>query len=54
MAKRGISALSVGERIEITHRATTRDNFASGAVRAARWVAGQNPGVYDMGDVLGL
>jgi 4-hydroxy-tetrahydrodipicolinate reductase len=43
-----------GERIEITHRATTRDNFASGAVRAARWVVGKEPGVYGMSDVLGL
>ena len=43
-----------GERIEITHRAMTRDNFASGALRAARWVAGQGPGLYDMADVLGL
>jgi 4-hydroxy-tetrahydrodipicolinate reductase len=43
-----------GERIEITHRAATRDNFASGAVRATRWLAGKKPGVYDMRDVLGL
>lgn len=43
-----------GERIEITHRATTRDNFAAGATRAARWVIGQKPGVYDMSDVLGI
>lgn len=44
----------MGERIEITHRASTRDNFASGAIRAASWVVGQNPGLYDMADVLGL
>ncbi|MBT4095959.1 MAG: 4-hydroxy-tetrahydrodipicolinate reductase, partial [Nitrospinaceae bacterium] len=43
-----------GERIEITHRATTRDNFAAGAIRAARWVSGQKPGVYEMRDVLGI
>lgn len=43
-----------GERIEITHRATSRKNFAQGAVRAAQWVTGRLPGVYDMGDVLGL
>ena len=43
-----------GERIEITHRASTRDNFAAGAVRAARWAAGQEPGLYDMSHVLGL
>jgi len=43
-----------GERIEITHRATSRDNFASGALRAARYVAGRSPGLYGMNDVLGL
>lgn len=44
----------VGERIEITHRAHSRDNFARGAVRAAIWVSNQKPGMYDMMDVLGL
>jgi 4-hydroxy-tetrahydrodipicolinate reductase len=44
----------MGERIEITHRAHTRDTFAQGAVRAAQWVVDQKPGLYDMGDVLGL
>jgi 4-hydroxy-tetrahydrodipicolinate reductase len=44
----------MGERIEITHRAHSRDTFARGALRAARWVVGQPPGVYDMHDVLGL
>ncbi|MEK6561224.1 MAG: 4-hydroxy-tetrahydrodipicolinate reductase [Nitrospirota bacterium] len=43
-----------GERIEITHRAQSRDNFARGAVRAAMWVVKQKPGMYDMLDVLGL
>jgi 4-hydroxy-tetrahydrodipicolinate reductase len=43
-----------GERIELTHRATSREQFARGAVRAARWVAGRAPGLYDMFDVLGL
>ncbi len=52
-----------GERVEITHRATSRDTFAIGAVRAALWVAGGGPngggqrreaGLYDMRDVLGL
>jgi 4-hydroxy-tetrahydrodipicolinate reductase len=43
-----------GERIELTHRATSRDQFARGAVRAAQWVVGQPPGVYDMAAVLGL
>ncbi|MEJ5300327.1 MAG: 4-hydroxy-tetrahydrodipicolinate reductase [Thermodesulforhabdaceae bacterium] len=45
---------SLGERIEITHRAHSRDNFARGALKAARWIVNQNPGVYDMHDVLGL
>jgi len=43
-----------GERLEITHRATSRDQFARGAVRAAQWIAGKPPGLYDMADVLGL
>lgn len=45
---------SLGERIEITHRAHSRDNFARGALRAARWVVGKAPGLYDMQNVLGL
>ena len=46
--------LGHGDHIEITHRATTRDTFAVGAVRAALWVAGCQPGLYDMRNVLGL
>jgi 4-hydroxy-tetrahydrodipicolinate reductase len=58
--------LGTGDRIEITHRATSRDTFAHGAVRAALWVAGRpagdaadgvprrKPGLYDMRDVLDL
>jgi len=46
--------LADGERLELTHRATSRENFARGAVRAARWLAGKKPGFYDMQDVLGL
>jgi 4-hydroxy-tetrahydrodipicolinate reductase len=44
----------IGERLEIIHRAHSRDNFARGAVRAALWVVKQPPGLYDMQDVLGL
>ncbi len=44
----------IGERIEITHRASSRDTFAAGALRAALWVYGKSPGKYDMLDVLGL
>lgn len=43
-----------GERIEITHKATSRMTFATGAIRAACWVANQSAGLYDMQDVLGL
>ncbi|ABC83832.1 4-hydroxy-tetrahydrodipicolinate reductase [Anaeromyxobacter dehalogenans] len=43
-----------GERVEITHRATSREQFARGAARAAAWLPGKAPGVYDMADVLGL
>ncbi len=43
-----------GERIELTHRAHSRDTFAAGAVRAAKWIIGKKPGMYDMQDVLGL
>ena len=43
-----------GERLEITHKATSRMTFASGAVRAALWLQGKQNGLYDMQDVLGL
>ncbi|MDT8441600.1 MAG: 4-hydroxy-tetrahydrodipicolinate reductase [Desulfuromonadales bacterium] len=46
--------IGMGERIELTHRAMSRDMFARGAVRAAAWLAGKTPGLYDMQDVLGL
>ncbi|MCK9275346.1 MAG: 4-hydroxy-tetrahydrodipicolinate reductase [Syntrophales bacterium] len=43
-----------GERLEFIHRAHSRDNFARGAIRAALWIVQQEPGLYDMQDVLGL
>jgi 4-hydroxy-tetrahydrodipicolinate reductase len=46
--------IGMGERIELTHRAMSRDMFARGAVRAAGWLAGKEVGLYDMQDVLGL
>ncbi len=46
--------VGMGERIELTHRAMSRDMFARGAVRAAGWLAGKPAGLYDMQDVLGL
>jgi 4-hydroxy-tetrahydrodipicolinate reductase len=45
---------NVGERVELTHKASSRDTFANGALRAAQWVVKQKPGLYDMQDVLGL
>ena len=46
--------LGLGDRVEITHRASSRETFAKGAVRAALWLKGRSAGVYDMRDVLGL
>ncbi len=43
-----------GERVELTHKASSRETFANGALRAAQWVLSQKPGLYDMQDVLGL
>ena len=45
---------TAGERVELTHKASSRDTFANGALRAAVWVDGRSPGLYDMQDVLGL
>jgi 4-hydroxy-tetrahydrodipicolinate reductase len=44
----------IGERIELTHRATDRIIFAAGALKAAKWAVNQEPGLYSMQDVLGL
>ncbi|MDR2456810.1 MAG: 4-hydroxy-tetrahydrodipicolinate reductase [Deltaproteobacteria bacterium] len=46
--------LGTGERLELVHRATSRDVFAAGAVRAAVWIADKKPGLYSLSDVLGL
>ena len=43
-----------GDRIELTHKASSRETFARGALRAALWARDQKPGLYDMQDVLGL
>lgn len=45
---------ALGERVELTHKAGDRRIFAQGALRAAQWIVGQKPGVYDMQDVLAL
>jgi 4-hydroxy-tetrahydrodipicolinate reductase len=47
-----VHLLGLGERLELTHRATSRDLFAHGAIRAARWIVGQRPGRYSLADVL--
>ena len=44
----------IGERLEFTHRAHSRENLAKGAIRAAQWIVHQKNGLYDMQDVLGL
>ena len=49
-----VSFGALGERLELTHRAHSRDNYARGALRAVRFVAGARPGLYSMHDVLGL
>jgi 4-hydroxy-tetrahydrodipicolinate reductase len=46
--------LGSGERLELVHRSMTRDHFARGALRAAAWLRGRPPGLYDMEQVLGL
>jgi 4-hydroxy-tetrahydrodipicolinate reductase len=43
-----------GERLDVTHRATSRANYATGALRAARFIMDRQSGLYDMADVLGL
>jgi 4-hydroxy-tetrahydrodipicolinate reductase len=45
---------ALGERLELTHVATNRDTFAHGALKAAKWLAGQKPGRYSVADMLGL
>ncbi len=49
-----VTFTALEEQIELSHHAIDRKNFARGAVRAARWLAGQPPGLYSMADVLGL
>jgi 4-hydroxy-tetrahydrodipicolinate reductase len=44
----------LGERVELTHKASSRETLAQGALRAAKWVTQHPPGLYDMQDVLGL
>ena len=53
-ARQHLHVLGAGERLEVTHRASSRANFANGALRAARFVASKTSGLYDMADVLGF
>jgi 4-hydroxy-tetrahydrodipicolinate reductase len=49
-----VTFAGAGERLELTHKAASRETFATGALRAARWVVGKPAGLYSMEDVLGL
>jgi 4-hydroxy-tetrahydrodipicolinate reductase len=49
-----VTFAGAGERLELTHKAASRETFALGALRAARWGVGKSPGLYSMEDVLGL
>jgi 4-hydroxy-tetrahydrodipicolinate reductase len=49
-----VTFAGIGERIELTHKASDRMAFARGAMQAARWLVGKQPGLYSMADVLGL
>ena len=49
-----VTFVGAGERLELSHRAASRETFALGALRAAKWIVGQSPDLYSMEDVLGL
>ena len=49
-----VTFAGAGERLELSHKAASRETFALGALRAARWIVGKQPGLYSMEDVLGL
>jgi 4-hydroxy-tetrahydrodipicolinate reductase len=49
-----VTFAAAGERLELSHKAASRETFASGALRAAQWVVSQPPGLYSMENVLGL
>jgi len=54
VGEHSVMFIGTGERLEISHRASSRANFAHGALRAARFVAAKKSGLYDMADVLGF
>ena len=49
-----VSFIGRGERLELTHKASSREAFATGALRAGRWIVDRPPGLYTMEDVIGL
>jgi 4-hydroxy-tetrahydrodipicolinate reductase len=49
-----VTFAGAGERLELSHKAASRETFALGALRAAQWIVGKAPGLYSMEDVLGL
>lgn len=49
-----VTFAGAGERLELSHKAASRETFALGALRAAKWIVGKPPGLYSMEDVLGL
>jgi 4-hydroxy-tetrahydrodipicolinate reductase len=49
-----VTLAGAGERLELSHKAASRETFALGALRAARWIVSKPPGLYSMEDVLGL
>ena len=54
VGEHNVMFVTSGERLELIHRAHSRDNFARGAIRAAKWIVTRKHGLYDMQDVLGL
>jgi 4-hydroxy-tetrahydrodipicolinate reductase len=54
VGEHNVMFVTSGERLEFIHRAHSRDNFARGAIRAAKWIVERENGIYDMQDVLGL
>ncbi|NCF94158.1 MAG: 4-hydroxy-tetrahydrodipicolinate reductase, partial [Verrucomicrobiaceae bacterium] len=49
-----VTYAAVGERVELSHKASSRDTFANGAIRASKWLQDKPAGLYDMQDVLEL
>jgi 4-hydroxy-tetrahydrodipicolinate reductase len=54
VGEHSVTFATEGERLEFVHKAGSREAFATGALRAAAWICGRKPGLYDMQDVLGL